>query len=127
MTCLGPIPCRACGCPVHHRERGGAPGSFGQPRFPKALNHQLRFCLPAPSDPSRDCKGRIDLKQTRRRLTRLSVTSEMGQNGRQSAIGWRKRLVLTKSFLGNRDGLVEAAKFDQGKTDASKGPWKPGV
>src|SRR6516164_1638378 len=27
---------------VRHRERGGALGSFGQPRFPKALNEQLR-------------------------------------------------------------------------------------
>jgi hypothetical protein len=27
---------------VRPRKRGDAPGSFGQPRFPKALNQQLR-------------------------------------------------------------------------------------
>jgi hypothetical protein len=36
---------------VRHRKRGGAPGSFGQPRFPQTFNDQLRVCLPAPSDP----------------------------------------------------------------------------
>ena len=46
--------------------------SFGQPRLPKILNIQLRVCLAAPSDPPRYCKGGIDLKQTCRRLMRLS-------------------------------------------------------
>jgi hypothetical protein len=60
--------------------------SFGKPRFTKALNQQLRVCLPAPSDPRGYCKGGIDLKQTSRRLTRLSVTSEMGESGRKAAV-----------------------------------------
>ena len=64
-----------------HLVDAGTPGSFGQPRLPKSLNQQLRICLrrPAPSNPRRDCKCGIDLKHTRRRLPRLSVTSEMGE------------------------------------------------
>ena len=49
---------------------------LGQPRFPKTLDGQLRVWLPAPGDPRGYCKGGIDLKQTRGRLTRLRVTSE---------------------------------------------------
>ena len=76
-------------------EREETPGSFGQPRFPKALNQQLRVCLSAPSDQRRYCKGGIDLKHTRRRLTGLSVTSEMGESGRETAVSYRKGRVLT--------------------------------
>src|SRR5258707_13973344 len=59
---------------------------LGQPRLPKTLSHQLRVRWPAPSDPSRYCKGWIDLKQTRRRLTRLRVASEMGESGRETVV-----------------------------------------
>ena len=74
-----------------HLVGAGTPGSFGQPRLPKSLNQQLRICLrrPAPSDPRRDCKCGIDLKHTRRRLPRLSVTSEMGESGRETAVSSR--------------------------------------
>src|SRR5215475_3443321 len=65
-------------------------GSFGQSRFPKTLNQQLRVCLPAAGDPRRYCKGGIDLKHTRRRLTGLSVTSDMGERGRETAVSCRK-------------------------------------
>ena len=60
--------------------------SFGQPRLPKPLNVQLRVGLPAPSDPRRYCKGGIKLEQTRRRLTRFSVASEMGEASRETAV-----------------------------------------
>jgi len=51
-------------------------GSFGQPRFPKTLNQQLRVWLPTPSDPRGYGKGGIDLKHAGRCL---KVTSEMGE------------------------------------------------
>jgi hypothetical protein len=37
--------------------------------------------LPAPSDPARNRKRGIELKQARCRVTRLGVTSEMGESG----------------------------------------------
>src|SRR6516165_11880270 len=66
----------------------GAPGecAFGQPRLPKPLQHHHRVCLVAPGDPSRYCEVGIDLKQTRRRLASLSVTSEMGLVSRASPV-----------------------------------------
>jgi hypothetical protein len=42
-----------------------------------------------PGDPCRYRKGRIELKQTRRRLTRLSIASEMGESGRETAVNSR--------------------------------------
>src|SRR5689334_8965920 len=60
-------------------------GSFGQPRSPKALNHRLRVCLTAPSHPRRYREGGIDLKQTSCRFTHLTVTSKMGEGGRENA------------------------------------------
>ena len=42
-------------------------------------------------------------------------------------MGCRKRLVLTKSLLGNRDCLVETAKLDQCLTDARKSRIKNGI
>src|SRR5262249_53905532 len=83
-------------------------GLFGQSRFPKALRHQLRLCLPAPSDPRGHRKGGIELEQTRRRLTRLSVTSEMGESGRETAVSSRKGGVLSFGFLPCDDGLIKA-------------------
>jgi hypothetical protein len=89
-----------------------APGSFGQPRFPKALNDQLRG-LRAPSDPQSYRKARIGLKKTSRRLTRLSVTSEMGKIGGETLVSRRKGGVPTKSLLRCSDGLLETTEFNQ--------------
>src|SRR6202048_689737 len=88
--------------------------SFGQPRFPESLRQQRRVCLPAPGDPRRDCKGGINLKETRRRLTRLGVTSEMGESGRETAVWFRIDGVLTLGFLPCDDSLVKAEKLDEG-------------
>ena len=68
----------------------------------------------------RYCKGGIDLKHTRRRLTRLSVTSEMGEAGREEAVNWQIGEVQTKGFLQYDDGLVKAAKLDKSVPNASK-------
>src|SRR5260370_40456924 len=100
--------------PDHLVGAGERTGSFGQPRFPKALNQHLQVCLPAPSDPRGYCKGGIELKQTRRRLTGLSVTSKMGESGCETAIRYRKGGVLTQGFLPCDDGLVKAPKLNQG-------------
>ena len=93
-------------------KRGGTPGSFGQPRFPKALNQRLRVCLPAPSDHRGYCKGGIDLKYMRRHLTRFGVTSEMGESGRETAVSGHPEGALTKGLPPNDDGFVKATKFD---------------
>ena len=58
----------------------------------------------------RYCKGRIDLKHTRRRGVRLSVASEMGEGGREAAASWHKFGILTKGFLQHDDCLVKAPK-----------------
>src|SRR5262245_7727687 len=89
-------------------------GLFGQPRFPKALDGQLRVRLPATGDKRRDCKARIELNRTRRRLTRLSVTSEMGESGRETAVSCYIGGVLTLGFLPCDDGLVKATKLNKG-------------
>jgi hypothetical protein len=80
-----PLP-RFTGPRVRHRERGDTPGSFGKPCFAETLDLQLRLCLSAPSDKRRYGKGGIKFKQTRRRLTGLSITSEMGESGRETAV-----------------------------------------
>src|SRR5215475_7490917 len=87
---------------------------LGQPRLPKTLNQQLRVCLSAPGDPRRYCEGSINLKQTRRRLTSLSITSEMGECSRETAVSCRKGGVLTLRFLPRDDGLVKATKVNKG-------------
>src|SRR5262249_39112862 len=92
---------------------------LGQPRFPKALNEQLRVCLSAPGDKRRYCKGGIDLKHTRRRVVCLSVTLEMGEGGREAAISCHIEL-LTKGFLPYADRLVKATKLNKGHPNASK-------
>jgi hypothetical protein len=63
---------------------------LGQTHFPKAFNKELGVCMPAPSDQLGNCKRGIELKHTSRCLTGLSVTSEMGKSGRETAIRWRK-------------------------------------
>src|SRR6266705_5905493 len=73
-------------------------GLFGQPRFPKPLNKQL-CVFGGPGDTPRYCIGGIDLKHTRRRVVRLSVTSEMGEGGREAAAGCHIGGILTKGFL----------------------------
>jgi hypothetical protein len=87
-------------------------GSFRQSRFPKALNQQLQVRLPATSDHCGYCKGGIELKQTRRRLSRLRVTSKVGESGRENAVKSREGGVLTKAFLARDDGLVKATKLN---------------
>ena len=93
--------------------------SFGQPRFPKTLNKQLRV-FGKPGDKRRYCKGGIDLKHTRRRVVRLSVTSQMGEGGREAAVSCQIGGILTKGFLQYDDGLVKAAKLDKSVPNASK-------
>src|SRR6516164_1114139 len=51
----------------------------------------------------------------------------MRQSGRQTTESLPIGRVLTKRPLKKRDRLVEAAKLDQGTTDASKIIVKPGV
>jgi len=92
--------------------------SFGQPRFPKTLNKQL-YVFGAPGDMRRYCKGGIDLKHTRRRVVRLSVTSEMGEGGREAAVSCHIEL-LTKGFLPYDDRLVKATKLNKGGPNASR-------
>jgi hypothetical protein len=87
--------------------------------FQKALDQQPNVCWHGPKPP-RYCKGRIDLKQTSQRLARLGIPSKMRQSGRQTTESYPIGRVLTKSPLKKRDRLVEAAKLDQGITDASK-------
>ena len=79
----------------------------------QTLNEQLRVCLSAPGDKRRYCKGGIDLKHTRRRVVRLSVTSEMGEGGREAAVSCHIEL-LTKGFLPYDDRLVKATKLNKG-------------
>ena len=55
--------------------------------------------MPAASDQPGYCKGGIELKQSRRRLTGLRITSEMGESGRETAVSSRKRGVLTQGSL----------------------------
>src|SRR5262245_458250 len=93
---------------------------LGQPRFPKALNKQI--CIFGEmGDIRRHCKGGIDLKHTRRRVTRLSVTSEMDEGGREAAVSCQIGGILTKGFLQYDDRLVKTAKLDKGLPNASEG------
>ena len=77
-----------------------------------AMMRSLSSCL--------NCKGGIDLKQASRRLARLGIPSKMRQSGRQTTESYPIGRVLTKRPLKKRDRLVEAAKRDQGMTDAGK-------
>jgi len=81
------------------RVENDAEASFGQPRFAETFHHQFRLRLPAPGDPLRYTNGGIELKQTRHRLTRLSIASEMGESGRETAVSCRIGGVLTLGFL----------------------------
>ena len=103
------------------RERGGTPGSFGQPRFPKPLNQQLRVRLSTASDPRSNRKVGIDLKQTNRRLAGLSITSEMGESRREK-VSSRMEGVLTYGFLCCDYGLVKATKLNKGRPHATQRP-----
>ena len=84
-----------------------------------AMMRSLSSCL--------NCKGGIDLKQASRRLARLGIPSKLRQSGRQTTESYPIGGVLTKSPLKKRDRLVEAAKLDQGITDASKTIVNDGV
>src|SRR5262245_56063761 len=105
-----------------HPIDASVPRLFRQPRFPKTLNKHLQVFIPASSDQRRDCKGGIELKQTRRRFTGLRITSEMGESGRETAVSCRIRGVLTLGLLPCDDGLVKASKLNQGKPYPSKRP-----
>ena len=60
--------------------------------------------------------------RTRRRLTRLSVASEMGESGCETAVSWRIGGVLTLGFLPGDDGLVKATKLNKGYPHRGKRP-----
>jgi hypothetical protein len=87
---------------------------LGQPRFPKALNQQLRVCLSAPTHPRGYCEGGIDLEQTRRRLASLGIPSEMSESGRETRVSSPKGGGLTKGFLPGDEGLVKSAELNKG-------------
>ena len=84
-----------------------------------AMMRSLSSCL--------NCKGGIDLRETSQRLARLGIPSKMRQSGRQTTESYPIGRVLTKRPLKKRDRLVEAAKLDQGITDASKTIVNDGV
>jgi len=67
----------------------------------------------------RYCKVGIDLKHARRCVARLSVTSEMGEGGREAAVSYQIE-ILTKGFLQYDDSLVKASKLNKGLPNASK-------
>ena len=92
----------------------------GNPAFRRPSINSFTFDCPAPGDKRRYCKGGIDLKHTRRRVVRLSVTSEMGEGGRETAVSCQIGGVLTKGFLPYDDGLVKATKLNKGLPNASK-------
>src|ERR1700746_1790331 len=97
-------------------------GSFGQPRFPKALDQQLRVRLAAPGDPRAYGKPGIKLKQTHRRLTRLGVAFEVSESGRETAVSRRIGEVLAKDFLPCGNGRVKAPKLNKGIPHPGKQP-----
>jgi len=70
------------------------------------------MCLSDPTTPRGYCEGGIDLKQMRRRLTRLSVTSKMGESGRETVVSSPKGGAPAKGFLPGNNGLIEAAKLN---------------
>ena len=86
----------------------------GNPAFRRPSVISVAFDCPPQGDPRGYCKAGIDLKQTCRRLSCLRVTSETGESGRETAISWRKRGVLTLGFLPCHDGLVKATKLYKG-------------
>ena len=94
----------------------------GNPAFRRPSITSFAFDCPPRAIHRRYCKGGIDLKQTRRRLTRLSVASEMGESGRETAVSWRIGGVLTLGFLPCDDGLVKATKLNKGHPHPSKRP-----
>ncbi|MGY2846119.1 hypothetical protein ACVMDN_003373 [Bradyrhizobium sp. USDA 4510] len=94
--------------------------SFGQSRPPKPLDQQLRVWVPAPGDHCGNCKGGIELKQERRRLARLRVASEMSERGRETTVGQRIGGILAPAFIRCGNGLVKAAKLDEGHPHPNK-------
>jgi hypothetical protein len=58
----------------------------------------------------------------RRCLTRLGVTSEMGERGRETAVSWRIEGVLTLRFLPYDDGFVKATKVNKRRPHTDKRP-----
>ena len=76
--------------------------------------------MPAAGDIRGYCKSGIVLKHTRRRLSRLGVTSEMGEGRRETAVSCRIGGVLTKGFLSSDDGFVKATKLNKGHRHPNK-------
>jgi hypothetical protein len=70
--------------------------------------------LSAPTHPRGYREGGIGLKQTRRRLTRFTVASEMSESGRETVVSCPKGVGLTKGFLPGDDSLVKSAKLNKG-------------
>ncbi len=60
------------------------------------------------------------LKHKRRRLTRLGVTSEMSESGRETKVSGRMGGLLTLGFLSCDNGLVKATKLNEGIPHSSK-------
>ena len=98
--------------------RTAQPGYSGNPAFRRPSINSFAFDCRAPGDMRRYCKGGIDLKHTRRRVVRLSVTSEMGEGGREAAASCHIGGILTKGFLQYDDRLVKAAKPNKGMPNA---------
>ena len=94
--------------------------SFGQPRFPKALNNSFEFDCP-PRAIYADIVKVGSISSTRAAASWASrVTSEMGEGGRETAVSWQIGGVLTEGLLHCDDGLVKATKLNKGLPDASK-------
>jgi hypothetical protein len=101
-------------------DNSSARGSFEQPRFrsPSVIS----FAFDWPPRAIHADKGGIELKQTRRRLTRRRIASEMGESGGETMVSYRIGWVLTLGFLPHHDGLVEATKLNKGHPHSSKRP-----
>jgi hypothetical protein len=95
-------------------------GYSGNPAFLRPSINSFAFDCPPRAIHADNRKDGIDLKQTRRRLTRLGVTSEKGESGRETAVSYRKGRVLTKGSLPCDDGLVKATKLNKGISHPTK-------
>ena len=92
----------------------------GNPAFRRPSIISFAFDCPPRAIHADIVKAGSISSSTRRRLVRLSVTSEMGEGGRETAVSWRIGGVLTLGFLHCDDGLVKATKLDKGLPNPSK-------
>ena len=79
----------------------------GNPAFRSPSINSFAFDCPPRAIHADILKDGIELKHTRRCLTRLRITSEMGERGRETAVSCPIGGVLTLSFLRCNDGLVK--------------------